>query len=94
MPLNPHLVDAMEIILLGMVEVDEAHDVEVILAVSAHMHLDAIAYFLIEGIVGVQHIRAREILAQVIQEDAQNVLVHLRIEPLQGSEEHIGQDAL
>ncbi len=94
MSLDPHLVDAMEVIAVGMVEVDEAHDVEVILAVAAHLYLDAVAYLLVERIVGIYHIRTREVLAKVLEDAFQYILPRLRIEPLQGSEEHTGQDAL
>ena len=43
MPFYPHLVDAMEVVALGMVEVDESHNVEILLAVLANRLLDAIA---------------------------------------------------
>ena len=94
MTFNPHLVDAMEVIPFGMVEVEESHDVEVFLAILLYRHLDAIAYLLIEAIVGVYHVRARKVLAEFLEDAFQSVLHYLWIESLQGSQEHIRQNAL
>ena len=44
MPLDPHLVDAMEVVVRWILEVDDPYYVEVLPAVSVDFYLDSVAY--------------------------------------------------
>ena len=77
-----------------MIKVDELHDVEVLTMLVAGLHLDAISYLVIKLVVGIHHIGARIVLAEVLEDVLQDFIVYLRIQTAQGREEHFGQNAL
>ena len=58
MSFDPHLIDHGEGILLGVVEVDEANDIEVLFVLDAGSDLYALAQIFVEGIVGITDVGA------------------------------------
>ena len=94
MPLNPHLVDTMEIIEQNGIEIYQLHNIKVFLAVLANRYFDAISYLLIETIVGIYHVRSCKVFPQVMHDVQQNSFFYLRINTFQGSQQNIRKDAL
>ena len=93
MAFYPHLVYAVEVVILRVVIVYQLHDFEVITLCRSCIYLDTISQLVIEPIVYVYYVLSAKVPAVVVHYIIYDALIHLRIDTHQCLSEHLWQDA-
>ncbi len=94
MTFYPHLIDAVEVIVLWFVEINQPDNIEVFPILLAGLYLDAIANLVVELVVRVHHIRAGIIFPVFAHNLIEYICVNLGIDTPQRIAEYFRQYAL